>query len=141
MSEIKKLKIPENNEVSHNYIYIYYIKINGKGCLGVGITKTDLFERLHKYLIVENKTKKKEMNTFKILGVYDYETYEMAQIMEKLITLSLQKYPLSKRQDIKTKQYEFVQSWRILKGYIINGLMFHFNSWIANDLDIYNPKI
>ena len=126
------LNIPERD--THNLIYFYYLQINNKECLTVGYTTCDLFERLCKYILIENKKKKKKMDTFRLLAVYNYENLEFAKSIDILINSALQKYPLIKTQPSQTKQYMFVDSWKLIKNNVISGLMFSSEGWVHPDI-------
>jgi hypothetical protein len=128
INQINLLNI--KNTENNNYVYFYSILLDNKYCLKVGLTSRDLCNRFYRYLFVEHKNQQKDINTFRLLAVYNFETRQIAQAMETVFNVRLKKYKLSEHQHSRTEQYEFYKSWEIIKKYIINGLMFNIDGWV-----------
>ena len=129
INQIDLLNI-KNNRIN-NCVYFYSIMLDNKHCLKVGLTSRNLCDRFYKYLFVEHKTQKKDIDTFRLLAVYNFETRQIAQAMETVFNIRLKKYKLFEDQHSRIEQYEFNKSWEIIKKYIINGLIFNIDGWIT----------
>ena len=112
----------------HNYMYFYVLKINGIWCLRFGLTERDLLQTFTRQLFIEHFTK--NIDTFRLLAIYDYESTTIAENTEQIIKEGLKSFILEEKQ----LGYSFFKSWDVLKTYIKNGMMFS-KSWIRPDLE------
>ena len=133
--QISLLNINQHNK--YNYIYFYVIKMDNKWCMKFGRTDGDLYDVLSKYLFVEHFVQKKDIETFRLLAVWQFESEKIAQKYEEIIKEGFSKYPLNNNQPfMPIEQYSFVESWNLSKDYIHGGFIFSNYGWVHPNLDI-----
>lgn len=125
--QCKLLKIPPNK--SKFKIYFYALKLDGKLCIKPGKSKQELSTRINQYLFIEHSKKSKNMETFMLIAVYEFDSEDIMKNIENLIKSGFNEYPLNKDQHGNTEQYLLEPSWNHLKGFI-NNMPFSKNSWI-----------
>ena len=130
--QINSLKIP--NETSH-LLYLYSLELDGKLCVKPGITSQNLSERIYKYLFVEHKNQTKNMDTFMLLAVYNFDSINVAKSAESFVKEGLKKYPLHIKQHHLTEQYCLKSSWNALSPLVNNTFPFCANHWIHSNIN------
>jgi hypothetical protein len=124
-----------NNLEKHNYIYFYVIKIDDIWCLRFGLTDQDLFQTFTRQLFIDQFTK--NIDTFRLLAIYDYESLTIAENTQRVIKEGLKSFILEENLIIS---YSFSKSWNLIKTYITNGMLFS-KSWIRPELENEIKKI
>ncbi len=134
IDKINVLNINNKNK-SHFYLYFYCLILDGKKCLKIGVTTQQLHERIYQYLYVEYKKTPKNMDTFNVLAVFNFNSKKIMQMTESIIKCELQKFPLIDNQHSSVEQYCFNKSWTHLEKFIKKPLLFSDEFWIHPDLD------
>jgi hypothetical protein len=57
-------------------LYFYGLIFNDKACMKPGMTEQDLQKRIKQYLLKEHRDKNKDMSTFILIAVYEFESKE-----------------------------------------------------------------
>jgi hypothetical protein len=124
------------NLEKHNYMYFYILQINGIWCLRFGLTEQDLFQTFTRQLLIDHFTK--NIDTFRLLAIYDYESKTIAENTEQMIKEGLKSFILEEKNLIIG--YSFFKSWNLLNTYITNGMMFS-KSFIRPEIENEIKKI
>lgn len=115
-------------------LYFYALELDGKMCIKPGKSKQELSTRIKQYLFREHLDKSKNMDTFMIIAVYEFDSEDIMKSAEGLIKSGFKKYPLNEGQNGNIEQYTLEPAWNFFKKFI-NNMPFNINSWIHPDVD------
>jgi len=130
--QIELLGIPPTKT---NKLYFYGLPLSGRQCLKMGKTKCDLSRRICRYLFDEQSEKEKNMDLFRLFCVFEFDTEELLNGFESVLKKGFKKYPLFETQHGNTEQYNFQQSWPILKQILENDIPFCSNKYVHPDVN------
>jgi hypothetical protein len=132
-AQYKLLGLPANE---HKFkLYFYALELDGKMCIKPGKSKQELSKRIKQYLFKEHLDKSKNMDTFMIAAVYEFDSEDVMKSAEGLIKSGFKKYPLNEGQNGNIEQYTLEPAWNFFKEFI-NNMPFKINSWIHPHVDI-----
>lgn len=130
-SECDLLNIPEDEKYR---LYYYALVADGKAMLKPGKTHQVLKKRIKQYLFTEHKNMEKDMETFKLIAVYEFKTKNLLTKAELLMKEGFKEYPLKEGQFYATEQYQLEPCWDLLKDFLRN-MPFCKKSWIRPDVE------
>lgn len=130
-SECDLLNIPEDEKYR---LYYYALVADGKAMLKPGKTHQVLKKRIRQYLFKEHKNMEKDMETFKLIAVYEFKTKNLLTKAELLMKEGFKEYPLKEEQFHATEQYQLEPCWNLLKSFLRN-MPFCKKSWIGPDVE------
>lgn len=135
--EMKELHLPSD---LNTVLYVYTLEIDGKQCLKIGITKSDILKRIIKYLFAEHYDQdKKIIDSFRMLYIHNFENDKVARKIEGAFKDRLSCFPLTEGQKWQTEQYMFVDAWDAVKDELNQRIIFSNGFWKRENFDLVVP--
>lgn len=125
----------------HFVVYYYILLLDDKPCLKSGKTIDVIDKRIYSYLFNEHPLQKKDMDTFRMLGVFNFEDKATMSSMEKLMNSKFSKYPLTIGQHGNTEQFDLVKIKNVLLRAMKGCEGFSTKWWLADDVEMNIDKV